>query len=104
MKRRGRALRRRYGRHEGFGDHSRARAIVSLAASKIEDPNTSEWLRTDREGTWEKSARDYLESTRVAAEAAHLSEEQVNNEIAGRLAYLALSAQISHLKKKKAKR
>jgi hypothetical protein len=100
-----RALRHRYGRSDSsLSDRSRARGIVSAASKKVKDRNTAEWLHTDREGTWEKSARDYLESTREQAEKLGLSETQVNDEIAGRLAYLALSAQISNQKKRKAKR
>ena len=87
----------------GFGDHSRARKIVSLAASKTEDPNTSDWLRTDREGTWEKAAAEYLEKTREKATSLGLAEEQVNDEIASRLAYEALTAQVAHLKKKRSR-
>jgi hypothetical protein len=93
---------RRFG--NDLGDRLRARAIVSLAAAKVKDPNTSDWLRTDREGTWEKGAAEYLEKTRAKAEELGLSEQQVNSEIAIRLAYDALTAQIAHQKKKRGRK
>ena len=85
-------------------DHARARAIVSAAAKQVEDPNTSDWLRVDREGTWEKTARELLESTAEKAASLNMTAEQVDAAIAGRLAYTALTAQVEHLKKKRAKR
>jgi hypothetical protein len=83
-------------------DQVRIRAIVSLAASKVEDPNTKDWLRTDREGSWEKMAREYLESPRVMerASAGGKSDAEVDDQIAAVLAYFALSAQIEHVKKR----
>ena len=94
--------RRRFG--NGLIDHQRVRAIVSLAASKVEDPNTADWLRTDREGSWQKAAESYLEKTRDQAAKLGLSEEQVTSEIATQLAYEALTAQVAHMKKKRGRR
>ena len=46
------SARRRFG--NDLADRQRARAIVSLAASKVEDPNTADWLRTDMYGSWRR--------------------------------------------------
>ena len=51
-------------------DRVRARTIVSLAAKKVKDRNTRNWLLVDREGTWEKTAGEYLEEARLRAREA----------------------------------
>lgn len=81
----------------------RPRAIVALAASRVEDPNTSDWLRADMFGTWEKTASDYLDSTRERAVSLDMTPEQVDDAIADRLVIDALKAQLAHQKKKRAK-
>jgi hypothetical protein len=82
---------------------TRARAIVSAAAAQVKDPNTSDWLRVDREGTWEKTAAELLESTADKAASLNMTPAEVDAAIAGRLAYTALTAQVAHIKKKRAK-
>jgi hypothetical protein len=77
---------------------SRDREIVSAAAKQVKDPNTSDWLRVDREGTWEKMAAELLESTADKAASLDMTVAEVDAAIAGRLAFTALTAQVAYQK------
>jgi phosphotransacetylase len=77
---------------------SRAREIVSAAAKQVKDPNTSDWLRVDSRGTWEKTAAELLGSTADKAASLDMTAEEVDAAIAGRLAYTALTVQVAYQK------
>jgi hypothetical protein len=78
----------------------RAHTIVQLAATLTKVGSVKSWLRCDEKGTWEKEALQLLERVKDKAAAQHISEEQVNEEIAKYLVYLAVSATLQDAKKR----
>ena len=84
--------------------YNRAREIVRLAADQVKNPSTKSWFLADERGTWEKSAREYLEKTADRARDLGMSEDQVNEEIANHLGYLALTAALEHATKNPTKK
>jgi len=79
--------------------YDRARKIVRLAANQVKNPSTKSWLLADERGTWEKRARDLLEKSAEKARELGMSEDQVNEEAANYLGYLALTASLKHAEK-----
>jgi len=88
----------------GSYDYERVRKIVRLAAAQVKNPSTKSWLLADERGTWEKDARDLLEKSADKARELGMSEDQVNEEIANYLGYLALTASLKHAKNTRAGR
>jgi len=84
--------------------YDRARKIVRLASTYVKNPSTKSWLLADERGTFEKEAKEYLVKTAARAAELGMSEEQVDEEIANRLGYLALTAMLENQQKKKRKR
>jgi hypothetical protein len=88
-------------------DPSRPRQIVELAASRVKNPSTKSWLRNDERGTWENTAKRYLERVPeiLAAKNLQMTDEQIDDEIATMLSVSALEATlanaIKHKKRKK---
>ena len=79
--------------------YDRPRKIVRLAADQVKNPSTKAWFLADEKGFWEKQARDLLEKSADKARSLGLSEDQVNEETANYLGYLALTAALEHAKK-----
>ncbi len=81
-------------------DPERARKIVRLAASRVKDSSTRDWLLADERGTWEKRAQEYLDKTAAKAVELGMSAARVDDEIATVLSLSALTVQLEHRKKR----
>lgn len=84
--------------------HGRARKIVERASKQVRNPFSKSWLFMDEKGTWEKTAREYLEETADKARGLGMSEDEVDHAIADRLSLLALEASLKYAKEHGTKR
>lgn len=90
-------------------DHLRARAIVQRAAALVSDdiPSVKTWLAWDERGSWERTALEYLTKLHDPAIAAKLearpmTDDEIDDEIAGALKLLALKASVADARKRAA--
>jgi hypothetical protein len=90
-------------RNPSTHDSDRARRIVRLASRLAKNKEAKSWLLLDEHGVHEASARDLLERTAQRAQTLGLSEAEVDEQIALRLVIDVLNAQMSLLKKGRAK-
>lgn len=71
-------------------DRVTARRVLAAAAAHTTDSSISTWLTRDEEGTWARKVRDlFLEAARNVASDA-LTEAQLEQAIAAKIALLAL--------------
>jgi hypothetical protein len=81
-------------------DKSRANKILLRAVSLAKNPMAKEWLRDGKaSGTWIRTAADLLERSAPKAAEFGLSEDEVNDQVASMLAWMALSAILRDAKK-----
>lgn len=82
-----------------------ARAIVARAAvgENGKDHSASEWLRRDELGRWEALAQTMLDKTAEARASLGISDEDMLEQSAVRLALLALQAMLAEAKARPAK-
>lgn len=71
-------------------DRVRIRRIVKLAAK--ESTSARAWLTNDEFGTWEKTAGEYLDKALANPLSKTMTDEAIDAEVAGMLAFLALEA------------
>lgn len=76
----------------------RERAILKLATKHTTSKAVRAWLLWDENGFWENGVRAYIE--RAARERPELSEQEVNEGIAGIVALEAMEATIRDAKKR----
>ncbi len=93
-----------HARETTVDDRLRARRIVVRASEATKVDKVKLWLHDDDQGSWERLAADYLADTEVKAAELHLTPEQVDTEIAERLAQLARLATRDDLAKRQAAR
>ena len=74
---------------------SRAREIVAKAASMVISNQPHQWLLMDECGTFESMATESLAKTKTRADVLQLSEDQVNLQIAMKIALFALDTFIA---------
>jgi hypothetical protein len=81
----------------------RPRQIVRIAASQVKNPSTKSWLRNDAKGTWENMVKRYLDGVPeiIEKKGLHLSDAQIDEEIAHYLIMAALEATLANAKKRK---
>jgi len=88
-------------------DPQRVRRIRHLAASmakkRLGETNVHSWLLNDEKGTWDKDIDRYLHETQEKAERLHMTEQKVDEEIAGHVLLLAMQAALAEMKKRKGK-
>ena len=73
-------------------DKSRANKILLKAIGLAKNPMAKEWLRDGRaSGTWIRTAADLLERSAAKAAELGLSEDEVDDEVATMMAWMALS-------------
>lgn len=81
-------------------DKSRANKILLQAIGLAKNPMAKEWLRDGRaSGTWIRTAADLLERSAAKAAELGLTEDQVNDEVATMMAWMALSAILKDAKR-----
>lgn len=74
-----------------------------MAARNVKASSVKAWLTNDEYGTWEKTAQDYLDKVpelKAQKNLHHMTDEQIDDEIAYVIGLAALEAALKNAEKK----